>query len=458
MVAALAAALASVASAALPGVWQSLASTTSARQEVSYVALGGKMYLAGGALGTTLAPHEVYDPATNAWTTLTQLGGPSSPRTARLDHIQSVALSGKIYYVGGLDDWPGPPSAKVYVYDPATDSFTMGADMLRPRGAGGVVAHDAKIYVLGGLARDPSDSTKYIAVPWVDVYDPATNSWAPPLASMPTARDHFQAAVVDGKIYAIGGRDKSVIVLKNVNEVYDVATNAWATGKAPLPTARGGYAMARLGRELFVIGGEGPDGSGGTKTFDNVEAYNVDTNTWRSLAPMPNPRHGISAAVCNGGIYIAAGGAVPFGGSPSSVHDVLFPDGTATSCGSSGPGTGPPPPTADLDPQPPGPTLTGPVAPARACWWSRSVGSPSEAASRSSGCRARAGPRAASAASSSRPRPRSSCEPPARGAGSCSAGLGTASPPQGALSCGSSCPAWAAGSSPGAARSGRSCP
>jgi hypothetical protein len=226
-----------------------------------------------------------------------------------------------------------------------------------------VVADNGKIYVVGGLAREPaSNPATYIAVDWVDVYDPATNSWSA-LASMPTARDHFHAAVVDGKIYAIGGRQKDIAATTGVNQVYDIANNTWATGKAPLPTLRGGFAMGRVGRELFVIGGEGPDGSGGAKTFDNVEAYNVDTDTWRSLAPMPNPRHGISAAVCNGGIYLAAGGALPYGGSPSGVQDVLFPDGAATPCRSSVPGTGPPP-TAGLDPQPPGPTLTQPITPA----------------------------------------------------------------------------------------------
>jgi N-acetylneuraminic acid mutarotase len=345
-------------------LWQSLAPTVPARQEVSYVTLEGKMYLAGGDSGGTLGPHEVYDPATNSWKTLTQLGGPSSPRTAVLNHIQSVALGGKIYYVGGLDSWPGPPSAKVYIYDPATDGFTMGADMPRPRGAGGVVADNGKIYVVGGLAQQPdSDPPNYVAVNWVDVYDPATNSWSQ-LASMPTARDHFQAAVVDARIYAIGGRQTSPLATVGVNEVYDIASNTWATGKTPIPTLRGGFATARLGRELFLIGGEGPDGSGGAKTFDDVEAYNVDTDTWRSLAPMPTPRHGISAAVCNGGIYIAAGGATPYDGSPSTVDDVLFPDGVATSCGPSG--SGMPPPIAGLEPPPPGPTLTPPFASAGA--------------------------------------------------------------------------------------------
>jgi hypothetical protein len=54
---------------------------------------------------------------------------------------------------------------------------------------------------------------------------------------------------------------------------------------------------------------------------------------------MPTPRHGIQAATCNGGIYIAAGGKSPGGGNATDVLEVLFPGGTATTCS----GTTPPP-------------------------------------------------------------------------------------------------------------------
>jgi hypothetical protein len=46
---------------------------------------------------------------------------------------------------------------------------------------------------------------------------------------------------------------------------------------------------------------------------------------------MPTARHGIQTAVCNGGVYIAAGGTVQGGGGPSDVHEVFFLGG-ATAC------------------------------------------------------------------------------------------------------------------------------
>ena len=277
--------------------------------------MGGKFYLAGGLGGTA---HEVYDPATNTWSNV-------APLPESLDHIQAVEVGGKIYYVGGLEGWPGPASAQVYIYDPATNSFTQGAPMPsgRERGAGGVAVHQGKIYYAGGLNGG-------FAKPWFDVYDPAANTWSQ-LPNMPVARDHFQAQVANGKFWVTGGRDTAIDNTITSTIAYDFSTGTWQTGFAPLPTARGGFASAVLGNEILVIGGEG----GGT-AFHTVEAYNTTTNTWRTLAPMPTARHGIQAAVCNGGVYVAAGGTIQGGGGQTDVHEVFFL-GAPTPCGTQSP-------------------------------------------------------------------------------------------------------------------------
>ena len=61
-------------------------------------------------------------------------------------------------------------------------------------------AVDDRIYVIGG------DQIIAGSVPsgLVEVYDPSTDTWTRK-ADMPTARGFFGTAVVDGKIYAIGG-------------------------------------------------------------------------------------------------------------------------------------------------------------------------------------------------------------------------------------------------------------
>ena len=92
-------------------------------------------------------------------------------------------------------------------------------------------------------------------------------------------------------------------------------------------TARAGFATAVLGRRILVVGGEGNNNA-----YDTVEAYNTSTNSWHTLEPMPTARHGIQAVVCNGGVYVAAGGTVQGGSNPTDAHEVFFL-GVPTSCG-----------------------------------------------------------------------------------------------------------------------------
>jgi Kelch motif len=289
--------------------WQSRAASSFARQEVSYIYAPstGKLYLGGG--DSTV--QEAYDPDTNSWST-------AAPLPAALDHIQAVELNGLIYYIGGLVHWPGPAVGTVYVYDPVANSFTTGTPMPtgRERGAGGVAVFGNKIYYAGGLHEG-------VAVSWLDVYDPASKTWAT-LPDMPEARDHFHAAVVDDRLYAIGGRSSAINATTTVNQAFDIGTGSWVTGLAPLPTARGGFAAAALGAEVLIIGGEGAG-----KTYNTVEAYNTATNTWRSLAPMPTARHGIQAAICDEGIYVAAGGTIQGAGGATNIHEVFVPGSSA---------------------------------------------------------------------------------------------------------------------------------
>lgn len=56
-------------------------------------------------------------------------------------------------------------------------------------------------------------------IAWADPEEP---SWTG-IANMPTPRYYLQTEVIDGKIYAIGGNNKSFL---SSTEVYDPATNS----------------------------------------------------------------------------------------------------------------------------------------------------------------------------------------------------------------------------------------
>ncbi len=303
------------AAATADGTWTTETPSGLRRQEVTYVTVGSKIYLAGGKSSV----QQAFDPVGHTWSTV-------APLPEALDHIGAVALNGKIYYVGGLDGYPGTSFGNVYVYDPATDTVTSAASLPagRDRGAAGIAVYQGRIYLAGGFHAGAS-------VAFFDVYDPATNAWTS-LPDLPERRDHVAAAVIGDRMYVIGGRTYGHSVQPQ-NDAFDFITGRWVTGLAPLPTLRAGAATAVFGTEVIVIGGE-CCGS----TYSQAEAYDTATDTWRELTPMPTSRHGIQAAVYNGSFYIADGGTRMGGGGQTDIQEVLSLTG--------GP---PPPPTGRPD-------------------------------------------------------------------------------------------------------------
>jgi hypothetical protein len=60
---------------------------------------------------------------------------------------------------------------------------------------------------------------------------------------------------------------------------------------------------------IYVFGGETFGGE--QKTFEEAERFNVASNVWEALPPMPTPRHGLGAAAIGDKIYVVSGGPQP---------------------------------------------------------------------------------------------------------------------------------------------------
>lgn len=131
---------------------------------------------------------------------------------------------------------------------------------------------------------------------------PNQNSWTT-VAPMPTARGGLGVAVVNGKLYAIGGFDGNQPL--NVNEEFTPAANVWTT-EASMPTPRSEFAVAVYNGIIYCIGGT-VGGVGSNEYVGNNEAYDPATNTWQTCASMPTPRADLSASVLNGKIYLVGG-------------------------------------------------------------------------------------------------------------------------------------------------------
>jgi len=131
----------------------------------------------------------------------------------------------------------------------------------------------------------------------VEAYNPTTNIWTTK-ESMPTASTGLAAAVVNGRLYAIGGANN---VILNTVEAYDPATDTWTT-VAPMPTARAFLAVGVVHGILYAVGGEN-----GVSYLNTVEAYNPTTNTWSTKASMPTALVDHAVGVVHGILYAVGG-------------------------------------------------------------------------------------------------------------------------------------------------------
>jgi N-acetylneuraminic acid mutarotase len=149
--------------------------------------------------------------------------------------------------------------------------------------------------------------------------DTAEDTWAAK-ASMNQARAGSGVAVVNGKIYAIGGTTATGQYppdgyrggFVGTNEEYDPATNKWTT-KASMPTPRDKFAIVAFQAKIYCIGGAVDFTVDELSGFYSIvasgvnEVYDPATDTWARLAPMPTEGVGFQAHVVNGKIYVIDG-------------------------------------------------------------------------------------------------------------------------------------------------------
>ncbi len=280
-----------------------------ARHEAAFVKFQDKFYLMGGR---GLKPVNVYDPATNKW-------ADQSAPPIEFHHFQPVVYNEKIYMIcamtGPFPKETGLPN--VIIYDPIADKWETGDEIPedRRRGGAGVVLHNEKFYIVSGIVNGHMGGY----VNWADEYDPKTGAWRR-LPDAPHARDHFQAAIVGGKIYAAGGRRTSKetnqvfhLVVPEV-DVFDLASETWTSLPSPeldLPTPRAGTSTMELNGELLVIGGETVRKS---PAHNEVEAYNPSLLKWSTWPHLVRGRHGTGVVLHNNYIWTCSGSGNRGGG------------------------------------------------------------------------------------------------------------------------------------------------
>jgi N-acetylneuraminic acid mutarotase len=241
--------------------------------------------------------HGASVPSPGSWTS-----GPAVP--ARRTEPAAATARGKVYVIGGVDTDGARRVAvpRVDVYDPAQGKWIDGP----PLPADGPLHHvavatvDDRLFVIGGFCmHDPVTVDPWVARKEAYVLDGA--SWRP-VAPQPVARGAAAAQVVDGKIYVLGGGADEGTATADA-AMYDPATDSWAA-LPPMPTPRQHVASCVFGHTIVVLGGW----TGvGTETFAKAEAFDVDARAWRPGPPMPTARGGHAAATLGGRCYVLGG-------------------------------------------------------------------------------------------------------------------------------------------------------
>jgi N-acetylneuraminic acid mutarotase len=185
----------------------------------------------------------------------------------------------------------------IYVVGAVEDSWTSKKVMPTARDALGVAVVNEKLYALGGLKSGgvPVDSN--------EEYDPDTDTWTTK-TSMPTLVDAFGVTVYDNLIYVIGGDFGPAGPHQNyTNLVYNSATDTWEN-RAEMLTPRGRLDANLVDGKIYVIGGSTTNRA----DISSVnEVYDTETDTWTTRAQIPTAVCSYASAVVDSKIYVIGG-------------------------------------------------------------------------------------------------------------------------------------------------------
>ncbi len=192
----------------------------------------------------------------------------------------------------------------------APSSWTQLAPMPDSQVEAGSALLNGKIYVMGGW-HDESE-------PWARtrVYDIATNVWSEGVPT-PTPIHHNGVVALDGKIWLLGGFTGKFGQREPVSNVwvFDPASGKW-DARAPMPSPRGAGVAAAIGGLIYVAGGEHrrpagvPVPKGAHPVYEPIAdlvSYDPKTDAWKTLPPMNVARDHAVGGAMNGKLYVIGG-------------------------------------------------------------------------------------------------------------------------------------------------------
>jgi hypothetical protein len=205
----------------------------------------GKVLLTGGFHFQILATAELFDPATE---TFSSTNGPMA--TARSVHTSTLLNDGRLLVAGGTDESNNAIS-KAELFDPVAGTFSPTGDLIAARtGHTATLLNDGRVLLAGGQSPGVVSSP----IPDAQIYDPVAATFSA-AGNMVTARvGHTATLLPNGKVLIVGGQGDAASPLATA-ELFDPATNSFTAVTAVMETGRTTHTATLLNDGTVLIAG-----------------------------------------------------------------------------------------------------------------------------------------------------------------------------------------------------------
>src|SRR6202011_3401762 len=272
----------------------------------------GKFYAMGGRSADTAGsdfthPFE-YDPVANTWTTKSATYADNQVNNMACG-VLAVSGTPYIYCVGGSAAGQTTATARVFFYNPATDTATVltAADNWPGDAAGtilpgGFAVTGNKMYILGGFNINVASTNQIYS------FDPTAGvgaKWTLAPVTTPGGIMYAPTTAISGIVYVGGASDYQggTVVDTTTSFSFNPTTNT-VSSIAPIPRATGETRALNFNGQMYVMGG----GRVAPNPSTEVDIYNPGTNSWSTGLPFTNARRNFPTDT-NGTdhIWLAAG-------------------------------------------------------------------------------------------------------------------------------------------------------
>jgi len=231
--------------------WTTMPALNSLRSDFGMVASGNQLIAVGGVQAVGQVKPAIF---INSIDTISSTGSKwqtAFTMPASLAGSAVCSIGSKVYCIGGMIN-ATTVSNKILEYDASTGTLNTITSLQSARAYSQAVVDSGKIYVIGGWGGS-ADFGQGNSLSSMEIFDPATKLVTIAADSLKTARYYFCAAVVNGKIYAIGGCTRTGSGISSIEE-YDLQYKSW-TVKAQLPEPRSYCAAVSYQNKVYIIGG-----------------------------------------------------------------------------------------------------------------------------------------------------------------------------------------------------------